>query len=58
MKKPITLINSFGHSIKVLFKRGLGKHRDIDLIMDLCSQLELLVEDDGLTADELKKLAP
>ena len=40
------------------FDKSVVQKRDIDLIMDLCSRLELLVEDDELTADELKKLAP
>ena len=40
------------------FNKSVVQKRDLDLIMSLCSQLELLVADDGLTADELKKLDP
>ena len=40
------------------FDKSVVQKRNIDLIMDLCSRLELLVEDDEMTADELKKLAP
>ena len=41
------------------FNRDIVPKRDMDLIMDLCGeQLKFLIQDDGLTADELKKLAP
>ena len=40
------------------FDKSVVQKRDIDLIMDLCSRLELLVKDYKLTVDELKKLAP
>ena len=49
--------NYCNHSFRA-FDRSVNQKRDIDFIMDLCSRLELLVEDDELTADELKKLAP
>ena len=52
MKKPITMTISFGHSIEVLFKRGI-------LISSwIYVHGRVLVEDGELTADELKKLAP
>ena len=49
--------NYYDHFFQA-FDRSVVQKRDIDFIMDLCSRLELLVEDDELTADELKKLAP
>ena len=49
--------NYYDHFFRA-FDKSVVQKRDIDLIMDLCSRLELLVEDDELTADELKKLAP
>ena len=49
--------NYYDHFFQA-FDRSVVQKRDIDFIVDLCSRLELLVEDDELTADELKKLAP
>ena len=40
------------------FDKSVVQKRDINLIMNVCSRLELLVEADALTADELKKLVP
>ena len=41
------------------FNRDIFPKRDMDLIMDPCGEkLKFLIQDDGLTADELNKLAP
>ena len=50
--------NYYDHFFFQAFNKSVVQKRDLDLIMSLCSQLELLVADDGLTADELKKLDP
>ena len=50
--------NNYYNSFFQAFDKSVVPKRDIDLIMDLCDKLEELVNDDGLTADELKKLAP
>ena len=49
--------NYYDHFFQA-FNKSVVQKRDLDLIISLCSQLELLVADDGLTADELKKLDP
>ena len=50
--------NNYYNCFFQAFDKTVVPKRDIDLIMDLCDKLEELVNDDGLTADELKKLAP
>ena len=49
--------NNYNHFFRA-FDNSVVQKRNINLIMNVCSRLELLVKDDALTADELKKLAP